>query len=67
LNNSTTGLVHNWWEADLNLYYWPIRAFKFGLGYAYTRAEYYRSTTVGSTTTNFGEGHRVQFGSWFYF
>lgn len=67
LNNSNTGLVHNWWEADLTLYYRPITAFKFGLGYAYNRAEYYRSTTVQSNTTNFGEAHRVQFAGWFFF
>lgn len=60
-------LLHNWWEVDAALYYRPIQAFKFGLGYVYTRGEYYRNTTVQSNTTNFGEAHRVQFGGWFYF
>jgi hypothetical protein len=74
VNNSRTGLVHNWWEADLNLYYRPITAFKFGLGYAYTRARYFRGGDVFFDGTTFeargarvGEAHRVQFAGWFFF
>jgi hypothetical protein len=59
--------VHQWWEADINLYYRPITAFKFGLGYAYTRADYYRNAAVQSNVTNVGDGHRMQFAGWFFF
>jgi hypothetical protein len=60
-------LVHNWWEVDVNLYYRPITAFKFGVGYVYTKADYYRNNQVQSNTTNIGEAHRVQFAGWFFF
>jgi hypothetical protein len=67
--------VHQWWEANINLFYRPITAIKFGLGYAYTRADYYRIQAQGGSThtlatpnrTNIGEAHRVQFAGWFFF
>jgi len=56
-------LGHNWWEVDTCLYYRPITALKFGLGYAYSQGNYYRY--VGGE--NIGQAHRVQFASWFFF
>jgi hypothetical protein len=63
----TDAMVHQWWEADIDLYYRPIQALKFGLGYVYTRADYYNATTVQSNRTNIGEAHSVRFAGWFFF
>jgi len=54
-------------EMDLCLWYRPIQAFKFGLQYAYARTNFFQNTTVGSTKTNLGEAHRVEFVGLFFF
>ena len=68
--------VETWWEADLVLYYRPITAIKFGLGYSYSKTQYYakRSSanqvniaTDGPDAVDHGENHRVEFGAWFFF
>jgi hypothetical protein len=62
-NLSTANDVHNWWETDIALFYRPITAFKFGVGYAYTRANYYNQVD----SVNHGELHSVRFAGWFFF
>ncbi len=61
---------HN--EFDLALWYRPIKAFKFGLQYAYNRTNYFQNLRSGtaatpSNVTNLGEAHRVEFVGLFFF
>lgn len=54
-------------EFNLCLWYRPISAIKFGLQYSYVRNTYFQNTAVGSTVTNLGDAHRVEFVGLFYF
>ncbi|MFZ5452839.1 MAG: hypothetical protein ACOZF2_13365 [Thermodesulfobacteriota bacterium] len=54
-------------ELNLCLWFRPILPIKFGLQYAYQRTNWYQITTVGSTRTNLGDSHRVEFVGLFYF
>ena len=59
--------VRFWQEHDIILYYRPIKAFKFGVGYTYVRTDYFQKTTVGSRISDYGDNHSVRFAGWFYF
>jgi hypothetical protein len=54
-------------EHNATLFYRPVKAFKFGLSYAYINTNYFQITTVGSKQTRRGDNHRVQFAGWFFF
>jgi hypothetical protein len=54
-------------EHNVTLFYRPVKAFKFGLSYAYINTNYFQISTVGSKQTRRGDNHRVQFAGWFFF
>ncbi|MCL4500266.1 MAG: hypothetical protein M1438_00230 [Deltaproteobacteria bacterium] len=66
-----------WQQFDLTLWYRPIQALRFGLQYAYQRADFLQKTNnptiAGGAVqnsqgaTNVGESHRLQFVAFMYF
>jgi hypothetical protein len=69
-------------EHNFTLFYRPMKAFKFGLSYAYLQTNYFQITggTPGALNNGFGnpnsatsrvtrrgENHRIQFAGWFFF
>ncbi|MDI6853805.1 MAG: hypothetical protein QME75_09430 [Deltaproteobacteria bacterium] len=68
-DSAANDLVKSWWEINANVYYRPVTAVKFGLGYAYSRAKYYHDGGFVGTSTleDTGDAHRVQFAGWFFF
>jgi hypothetical protein len=64
---SLTDQTQMWQEHQINLFFSPSKALKFGLAYDYVKTDYFQITTVGSRRTRTGDNHSVRFGSWFYF
>ncbi len=62
-----TDQTRMWQEHCATLFYTPIKALKFGLGYSYVRTDWFQITTVGSRQTRVGENHSIRFGGWFFF
>ncbi len=67
-----------WQEHNATLFFSPIKAFKFGLGYSFVQTDYMQITngpggfgtgTLNSTyrVTRTGQNHSVRFGGWFFF
>ena len=57
-------------QFSATLWYRPIQAIKFGLQYSYIAAHYFQSVTAPlntSSSTDFGNNHRVEFVGFFYF
>jgi hypothetical protein len=66
-------------EHNFTLFYRPVKAFKFGLSYAYLQTNYFQATggnfgigaggpnITTSRITKRGENHRIQFAGWFFF
>lgn len=60
-------------EFDVILWYRPIKALKFGLQYSYMRTNWFQNTQINGTAavpqnlSKFGDAHRVQFVSFFFF
>jgi hypothetical protein len=75
---SMTDQVRMWQEHCATLFYSPIKAFKFGLGYSFVQTDYFQITSgpgaFGAATANSsyrqtrtGQNHSVRFGGWFFF
>jgi hypothetical protein len=67
-----------WQEHQINLFYTPMKAFKFGLGYSFIQTDYFQITsgpgalgaavnTSSYRVTRTGQNHSVRFGAWFFF
>lgn len=44
----TNDPVKGWWETNLALYLRPVQALKFGLGYSYSRTDYFMQRPAGA-------------------
>jgi hypothetical protein len=75
---SLTDQTRMWQEHCATLFYRPIKAFKFGLGYSFVQTDYFQITSgaggFGTATANgsyrqtrTGQNHSVRFAGWFFF
>jgi hypothetical protein len=75
---SLTDQTRMWQEHCATLFYSPIKAFKFGIGYSFVQTDWMQITngpgafgtgTLNSTyrVTRTGQNHSVRFGGWFFF
>ena len=68
-----------WSELDLVLWYRPVEALKFGVGYAYERSDYFQKVNnpnftalphggqFGNGSKDVGESHRIEFVAYMFF
>lgn len=62
--------IRSAWRLSLTQWYRPVSAVKFGLQYAYMRANYFQTTTVpanGNFSTNQGDNHSLMANAWYMF
>jgi hypothetical protein len=73
-----TDQTRMWQEHQINLFFSPIKAFLFGVGYSFIQTDYFQITSgpgaFGAATNNSsyrmtrtGQNHSVRFGAWFYY